>query len=308
MQLPTEKQTSALMRMEKEVVMKLPSQEERTSRDRRSGDIVPVPAVSSSDDGPAVGSVVSLAVESAIASTSGGLEEPIEDGGRSSAPVDLALQPEVRIMRLEEGGAFLSPEMSTVKKTCAVVAPGLLGSPPASERAQSSVILEISDDEMDTDSSIAKSSDLERIAKGNVPKRGGRPPTTGEWRNIVEAKQRYLMLMGIELELEETEYILDPNSRPKTTRAKQRKLPRIEDLRSRMTSCSHLDVEKEAGRSLLFLDKLSDKSTGLNSRLVHELRVHVRRLEASLVELRHRVEHQQGISAHQSKANDYLVI
>ncbi|CAL1672662.1 unnamed protein product [Lasius platythorax] len=75
-----------------------------------------------------------------------------------------------------------------------------------------------------------------------------------------------------------------------------------------MTSCSHLDVEEEAGRSLLFLDKLSDKSTGLNSRLVHELRVHARRLEASLVELRHRAEHQQGVSAHQSKANDYLVI
>ncbi|KMQ90963.1 mechanosensitive ion channel [Lasius niger] len=149
------------MKMEKEVVMNLPSQKERTSRDRRSGDIVPVPAVSSSDDGPAVGFVVSLAVESTIASTSGGLEEPIEERSRSSAPVNLALQPEVRITRLEEDRAFLPPEMST-------------------------------------------SSDLKRIAKGNVPRRRGRPPTTGEWRNIVEAKQRYLMLMGFELELEET--------------------------------------------------------------------------------------------------------
>ncbi|CAL1672661.1 unnamed protein product [Lasius platythorax] len=127
MQPPTEKQTSTLMKMEMEVVMNLPSQKERTSRDRRSGDIVPVPAVSSSDDGPAVGFVVSLAVESTIASTSGGLEEPIEERSRSSAPVNLALQPEVRITRLEEDRAFLPPEMSTVKKARAVVTLDCLG-------------------------------------------------------------------------------------------------------------------------------------------------------------------------------------
>lgn len=100
-----------------------------------------------------------------------------------------------------------------------------------------------------------------------------------------------------ELELNEIEFILDPNTLPKETRAKKRNLPEVENLKRELEDLSNLYVEKDAGQSLVFLeklsDKLSDKSSGLHSRLVHEMRIHLHRLKASLSVLRYRADKQK---------------
>ncbi|CAL1677414.1 unnamed protein product [Lasius platythorax] len=285
------------MEMEKEEDKDLSSQEERTSRDRHSGDIVPVLAGSSSYDGPAVGSVASPTVEMAIASTSGGLVERAEgrDGDHISSLAGSSLLPELRLTRVDTSEVFQPPlpqRKPKAKKTRAVTRVPY-GFPPASERAQSSVI-ELSDEETDTDFSIAKSSDLDRAANGDKPRKG-RPPTTSEWVNLIKVKAEYIALRERELELDEIAYILDPNTLPKQTRTKL-KLPNVDDLRKKIDDLFHLEVEKGAGKSLIFLDKLSDKSSGLSGRLVHQLRVEGRKLEASLAELRSRADLQQQVS------------
>lgn len=234
-------------------------------------------------------------MEMAIASTSSGLVERAEGrgGDHISSLAGSSLQPELRLTRVDTSEVFQPPlpqRKPKAKKTRAAVTRVPYGSPPASERAQSSVI-ELSDKETDSDFSIAKSSDLDRAASGDKPRRG-RPPTTGEWVNLIKVKAEYIALKERELKLDEIAYILDPNTLPKQTRTKL-KLPNVEDLRKKMDDLFHFEVEKGAGKSLIFLDKLSNKSSGLSGRLVHQLRIEDRKLEASLAELRSRANLQQ---------------
>ncbi|KMQ85009.1 bhlh transcription factor [Lasius niger] len=261
------------MEMQNEDRLDLQSQGERTPSVRRSGDIVPVPAASSSNDGPAVESEESLAVALEIASTSGGPVERVDNGSCDpvSSPVDLSMLPEIRLTRVDTSEVFqpsLPQRWLKGKSARASDSCGQYGSPPPRKRAQSSIIV-ISDEEPDTDSSITKNSDLDLVAKGDRPRRG-RPPTTGEWVNITKVKAEYVALREKQLELDEVAYILDPNTIPKQT-----------------------------------WDKLSDISCGLNGRLKRELRVEARKLKASLAELRFRA-YRQKVSDLQIKGNDYL--
>lgn len=73
------------------------------------------------------------------------------------------------------------------------------------------------------------------------------------------------------MELEEVEHILDPSTLPKRTKAKQDLLS-VGELRCDMTDLSFLEISKQAGPLLVFLEKLSDKSSGMSGRLVRELR------------------------------------
>lgn len=123
--------------------------------------------------------------------------------------------------------------------------------------------------------------------------------------NLIKVKAEYIALRERELELDEIAYILDLNTLPKQTRTKL-KFPNVEDLRKKIDDLFHLEVEEGAGKSLIFLDKLSDKSSGLSGRLVHQLRVEGRKLEALLAELRSRADLQQQVSGRQVKSNDYL--
>ncbi|CAL1671633.1 unnamed protein product [Lasius platythorax] len=122
--------------------------------------------------------------------------------------------------------------------------------------------------------------------------------------NITKVKAEYVALRERQFELDEVAYILDPNTIPKQTRGKL-KLPNVEDLRRNLCDLSHLDVEEAAGKSLIFMDKLFDISSGLHGRLKHELRVEARKLKASLAELRFRA-YRQKVSDLQTKGNDYL--
>ncbi|KMQ92220.1 gag-like protein [Lasius niger] len=294
------------MKMDQGNMMNLPSQEERTSRDRRSGDIVPVPAVSSSNDGPAVGFEESSAVEMAIALT-GGVEE---SAGTSRRDADALLvtvrNPELRLVRVEEIVSFRSPLRRPPKDRKKQVGAIYkhLGSPPDTERAQSSAI-EISDDEANSESSSVKESDKDRIARGDRCRRG-RSPTTGEWVGKTKAKTDYNAARARELQLDEIEKILDPRAPPKWTESKQN-LPRVEDLRKDLEELSHVEIEKKACDSLNFLEKLSDISCGLSSRFVHEMRIAIRKLDASILELSDRLPRRIKAQSQLEKArDDYL--
>lgn len=96
------------MKMDTDEEIGLLPQEIRTSRDRRSKDIVPVPAASSSNDGPVVGSVVSSAAEMAIASTSHNGVTQIEGADVASAR-ELIGQPKILLTRIDDDVVLQSP-------------------------------------------------------------------------------------------------------------------------------------------------------------------------------------------------------
>lgn len=150
-----------------------------------------------------------------------------------------------------------------------------------------------------------KESDKDRIARGNRCRRG-RSPTTGEWVGITKAKTDYNAARARELQLDEIEKILDPRAPPKWTKSKQN-LPRVEDLRKDLEALSHVEIEKKACDSLNFLEKLSDISCGLNSRLMHEMRIAIYKLDASILELSDRLPRKIKAQSQLEKArDDYL--
>lgn len=298
------------MKMDTDEEIGLPPQEIRTSRDRRSGDIVPVPAASSSNDGPAVGLVVSPAAEMAIASTDHGGVTQIEDA--------VLGHPRILLSRIDDDVVLQPPlpkrnqgETSTQPTSTHMT----YGSPPAAVRAQSSIIMaDISDDDVGSDSSTKRKPNVSSAVKSAVRsaanvkcadrRKRGRPPTTGEWRDINKVKAEYIALKERELELDEIEYILDSSKPPKRTEAK-RDLPKVGDLQRELTDLAHRNIQKRALSSLIYLDKLSDKSSGIDGKLIHELRIAARKLEASISELCDRAD--KRVDHKFEMANEYLV-
>ncbi|KMQ91510.1 cellular nucleic acid-binding protein [Lasius niger] len=285
----------------------LPAQGDGPPRTRRGGDTVPVPPSSSSNDGPAVGSTASPAAELAIASTSGLVEWTATTSGVSvTVSSELVRCPVIRLTRVDESEVFqfpLPPEKPESRVKQAVP----FGSPPATRWAQSSSI-EISDEEdapgPSTRKRKMKSASMNRAARGDRAKRG-RPPTTGEWVNLSKAKAEYVALKEREIELDEIENILDPSRLPKWTRAKQN-LPTVGELRGQFANTMSPEIRKGTAPLFLFLEKLSDKSTGISGRIAHELRVNIRKLEAAIAELSDRALQDQRDFMHQRTAKDYL--
>ncbi|CAL1672733.1 unnamed protein product [Lasius platythorax] len=194
------------------------------------------------------------------------------------------------------------------------------GSPPATERAQSSSI-ELSDEDVnclnfpgrrhsDGHIEVGSASVSAGVQGGSVVlRRGrGRPPTTGEWIGITDVLERYNAARAVKLELDETEFILNPNTRPKQNRAKVKSLPGVEELRMDLRDLAPSFIGRKAGESFLFLDKLSDKAKGLNRRLAHELRLAARRVEACVAELCDRVSRQDKDFLHIKRVNEYLKV
>ncbi|CAL1683868.1 unnamed protein product [Lasius platythorax] len=135
-------------------------------------------------------------------------------------------------------------------------------------------------------------------------RKGGRPPTTGEWVNINKVKAEYIALKERELELDEIEYILDSSKPPRQSEVK-RDLPKVGDLQRELVDLAHWNIQKRAASSLIFLDKLADKFSGIDGKLVHELRIAARKLEASISELCDRADKQVDVRF--KEANEYLV-
>ncbi|KMQ90097.1 gag-like protein [Lasius niger] len=273
------------------------------------GDTVPVLPSSSSNDGPTVGSTASLAAEVDIASTCDSKERPTAPGGASGSTEPLKC-PEIRLTRVDEGGIFRSP-IPPVVPECGVqqvaTARSEYGSPPTTRWAQSSSI-EISDEEdvpgPSTRKRKLKSATWSRAARGDRAKRG-RPPTTGEWVNLSKAKAEYVALKEREMELDEIEDMLDPSKLPKWTKAKQN-LPTVGELRGELVDSSPSEIRKGAALLFLFLEKLSDKSSGISGRIVHELRLNARKLEAAIAELSDRVIEDWRDLDRQRSARGYL--
>ncbi|KMQ91736.1 gag-like protein [Lasius niger] len=332
----------------------VPAQGDGPPRARQSGNIVPVPAGSSSDDGLAVGSEESPTVALTIASagedvTCGRTFDP----GVGGLPDGSDLQPVVRLARLDVGlgssgtsggsgtssgrrtpicGSFepqsggdvtvavssaekpvtVSDVVETVTVSGAAGTVSVFGSCESSAvsgmRARVPSAIVISDDE-----SVANPSSKGAVGKvslGRVEKpfrrRRGRPPTTGEWVGITEALERYNAARAVEMELDEVEYILDPRVLPKETKGK-RDLPSIETLRKDLSDYSYEAIRKKAGESFNFIDKLSDKSSGISGKLIHELRVASRNLVASITELSDRAERQELEVLKRNRGNEYLI-
>ncbi|KMQ90164.1 gag-like protein [Lasius niger] len=299
--------------MENEDKMDLPAQGDGPPRTRRGGDTVPVPPSSSSNDGPTVGYEASPTVELAIASTSHGGVTRIE-GTEVALAKGLSGQPMVLLTRIEDDVAqspllWREPEEEEVPMQ-PIATHVAYGSPPAAGRAQSSIITDASDDDVGSDFSVrrkmATSEGGRKCAvrlKGDRRKRG-RPPTTGEWVNINKVKAEYIALKERELELDEIEYILDSSKPPRRSEAK-RDLPKVGDLQRELVDLAHWNIQKRAVSSLIYLDKLADKSSGIDGKLVYELRIAARKLEASISELCDRAD--KRVDVRFREANEYLV-
>ncbi|KMQ87082.1 hypothetical protein RF55_13738, partial [Lasius niger] len=304
------KSTSKAYGMDTKKEKDVPAQGDGPPRARQSGNIVPVPAGSLSDDGPAVESEESSAVALVIASTSDVPSRRIVDPSVGGLPDGSALQPVVRLSRVNVSPVLGSPGTSGRSFGQQVLLCGPFGSPPgadetvSSARVSSAVV--ISDDEQASNPSAKRES--AKVTSGRVSKpprrRRGRPNTTGEWVGITEAMERYNAARAVELELDEIEYILDSKTLPKKTKGKQ-DLPSIDDLRRDLSDYSYEAIRKKSGESLL--DKLSDKSFGLNGKLVHEMRMASRRLVASVVELSDRAERHELEVLKRNRGNEYLI-
>ncbi|KMQ90418.1 hypothetical protein RF55_9831 [Lasius niger] len=313
MQPPTEKRSSRNHEMDKEEEADLPSQGDRTPSVRRSGDIVPVPAASSSYDGLAVESEESSTVAVAIASTSGRVERWSIDSTISGNVEELQLQPVVNLTMVDEDIVFRSPRKIRRKKRPTISTGGSFGSPPDSDRAQSS-LMEVADVDMESDSSLRRVSGGRHSAGvvsdsavcGGDPRRRRRPPTTGEWVGITAALEKYNAARAVALEMDDIEFIVNPKTGPRQT-ARKVDLPTIEDLRRELMDYSHLAIKKKAGESFSFLEKLSNKSRNFSGRLVHDLRIANRKLEASVAELCDRISRQDNAITKVKRGNDYLV-
>ncbi|CAL1685099.1 unnamed protein product [Lasius platythorax] len=340
--------------MDKTNFEEVPAQGDGPPRARQSGNIVPVPAGSSSDDGLAVGSEESPTVALTIASTDEGVARGRTFGPGVRGLTDGSdLQPVVRLARMDAGlgssgtsggsgsssgrrtplcGSFEpqaggdvtvavsgAGEPGTVSDVVeAVTVSGATGSVLVFGSGESSAVscvrarvpgaIVISDDESVT--SPSSKGAVGKVSLGRVEKplrrRRGRPPTTGEWVGITEALERYNAARAVELELDEVEYILDPKVPPKETKGK-RDLPSIEAMRKDLSDYSYEAIRKKAGESFNFIDKLSDKSSGISGKLIHELRVSSRHLVASVTELSDRAERQELEVLKRNRGNEYLI-
>lgn len=323
----------------------VPAQGDGPPRARQSGNIVPVPAGSLSDDGLAVGSEESLAAALVIASTGGEVSSGrIIDPGAGGLPVGSYLQPVVRLARLDVGpgssgtssrsgessgqqtpscgsfellsGAEVAVAVSGTEEIVTVTgvektviesgSEETVAVSGASARVSGTVV--ISDDEHVSAPSLKGA--VGKVSRGRVDKpfrrRRGRPPTTGEWIGITEALERYNAARAVELELDEVEYILDPMVPPKQTKGKK-DLPSINDLRRDLSDYSYEAIRKKSGESFHFIDKLSDKSSGLNGKLIREMRMASRNLVASVIELSGKAERHELEVLKRSRGNEYLI-
>lgn len=274
----------------------LQSQGVRTSSVRQSGNIVPVPAGSLSDNGPLAGSVVSSAAELAIASTSGNLNARTEGVMDVAALMATVRQPEVRLTKVDARRIDPPPlpqrkqrrrQLRRKKSGC---------SPPLTEGVSN--VVELSSSEGTGDEFSPSLSERER--RGDRRPRG-RPATTGEYVGLIKKKKKYIALKERELELKEIKRILDPRIPPKKTRAKEN-LPKVKDLREKMMEDLIADIDKGASKHLMFLEKVSDISKGLNGHLAHEMRVAIRNVEAAMAEL----EERSALQSTMKSANVYL--
>ncbi|KMQ85839.1 gag protein [Lasius niger] len=244
--------------------------------------------------------------ENRPADASGGLEKrPVysSEGCVSAGPARL---PVVRLTRVDASSVFKLPSTSERKSGLVASSRVSCGSPPDTVRAQSSAIV-ISDEELVSDFSVKCESDNGYGVRASKPfrRRRGRPPTTGEWVGITEALEKYNAAKAVEMELDEMKHILNSLSLPKQTKRKQ-DLPSIEDLKRDLSDYP----ARPSGRgqvSLNFLDKLSDKSSGLNGRLKHDLRMASRNLGASVAELSDRAERHEIEVLQRNRANEYLM-
>ncbi|CAL1677466.1 unnamed protein product [Lasius platythorax] len=107
------------------------------------------------------------------------------------------------------------------------------------------------------------------------------------------------------MELDEIENILDPSKLPKWTKAKQN-LPTLGEFRGEFADSTSSEIRKGTAPLFVFLEKLSDKSSGISGRIVHELRVNIRKLEAAVAELSDRAMQDQRDFIRQRSAKDYL--
>lgn len=166
----------------------------------------------------------------------------------------------------------------------------------------------ISDEELVSDSSVKCEYNNGYGVRVSKPfrRRRGRPPTTDEWIVITEALEKYNAARAVEMELDEMEHILNPLSLPKQTKGKQ-DLPIIEDLKRDLSDYSCSAIRKRSGKFLNFLDKLSDKSSGLNGRFKYDLRMASRNLGASVAELSDRAERHEIEVSQRNRANEYLM-
>ncbi|KMQ91072.1 gag-like protein [Lasius niger] len=178
----------------------------------------------------------------------------------------------------------------------------------AERSAVTSGVPEISDEEdvpgPSTKKRKLRSATVSRAARGDRAKRG-RPPTTGEWVNLSKAKAEYVALKEREMELDEIESILDPSKLPKWTKAKQN-LPTVGELRGELVDSTPSKIRKGTAPLFVFLEKLSDKSSGISGRIVHELRVNIRKLEAAIAELSDRTMQDRRDLVRQGSARGYL--
>ncbi|KMQ84802.1 gag-like protein [Lasius niger] len=298
----------------------VPAQGDGPPRARQSGNIVPVPAGSSSDDGLAVGSEESSTVALAIASTSEGATcGRTFDPGVGGLPDGSDLQPvppsggEVTVaVSGAEKPVAVSDAVETVTVSGAARTVSVTGAYESTAvsgvRARVPGAIVISDDENVANPSSRGA--MGKVSLGRVEKpfrrRRGRPPATGEWVGITEALERYNAARAVELELDEVEYILDPKVPPKVTKGK-RDLPSIEALRKDLSDYSYEAIRKKAGESFNFIDKLSDKSSGISGNLIHEMRVASRNLVASVTELSDRAERQELEVLKRNRGNEYLI-
>ncbi|KMQ90130.1 reverse transcriptase [Lasius niger] len=290
----------------------VPAQGDGPPRARQSGNTVPVPAGSLSDDGLAVESEESSAVAMVIASTSEVSSRRIIDPGVEGLLDGFDLQPVVRLPRMDMGLVLGSPETSGFGQQVPFCGP--FGPPSDVEETVTgasacvSGAVVISDDEQV--SNPPSKGAVDKVTCGRVGKplrrRRDRPPTTGEWVGITEALERYNAARAVELELDEIEYILDPKVPPKQTKGKK-DLPSIDGLRRDLSDYSYEAIRKKSGESFELLDKLSDKSSGLSGRLVHEIRMASRSLVASVVELSDRAERHELEILKRNRGNEYLI-
>ncbi|KMQ92618.1 reverse transcriptase [Lasius niger] len=300
--------------MDKQEIEDVPAQGDGPPRARQSGNTVPVPAGSLSDDGLAVGSEESSAVAMVIASTSEEVSSGRIDPGVGCLPVGVDLQPVVRLSRLDMG--LVPGSLGTPGRSFGQQAPfcGPFGPPSnvketvtgASACVSSAIV--ISDDDQ-----VSNSPSKGAVGKVNcgrverpLRRRRGRPPTTGEWVGITEALERYNAARAVELEMDEIEGILDPKVPPRQTKRKK-DLPSIDVLRRDLSDYSYEAIRDKSGKSFELLDKLSEKSSGLGGRLVHEIRMASRSLVASVVELSDRAERHELEVLKRNRSNEYLI-
>ncbi|KMQ83444.1 gag-like protein [Lasius niger] len=293
----------------------VPAQGDGPPRARQSGNIVPVPTGSLSDDGLAARSEGSSTVAKVIASTSDVPWKRIVGLSVGSLSAETALQPVVCLSRVNVSPALGLPGTSGGSTGQPVSLRGLFGSPLDAEGTMTSAVTGsvtsayiISDEDQGSGPSAKRKFD--KVARGRVSKpprrRRGRPPTSGEWVGITKAMEKYNAARAVELELDEIEYILDPGMPPKKTKGK-RDLPSIEELGRDLADYSYEAIRKKSGESFKLLDKLSDKSSGLNGRLIHEMRMASRSLVAAVVELSDRAERQEVEVLKRKRSNDYLI-